>query len=153
MNVPPHKPARAWLAPVCALLFLVLAFAALGGGQNGFQSPALSPATDSKTAVELTQDGLDHILYGDARGGGHLHGTGKPCKTEFPAHWDTGKIAQAARTAANDNTLDWTQGDNGYWRAEKWVEGVKLRIVVDRDDHDIVTAYPVNLARNPCPAR
>jgi hypothetical protein len=33
-----------------------------------------------------------HILDGDATGGGHRHGTGKPGETEFPSSWTDDQI-------------------------------------------------------------
>jgi len=93
-----------------------------------------------------------HILGGDHRGGGHRYGTGKPCKSEFPADWDDSEILEAtARIAANDN-LNWQRQDNGYFVTEKMVEGVRVRVVLGRDKESVVTAYPTNVARNPCPA-
>ena len=101
----------------------------------------------------LTESGLAHITKGDARGGGHLHGTGKPCKSEFPPAWTSERIKkEIPLIAANDN-LTWQQQRNGYVVAETSVENLRLRIVVDPKDNEIVTAYPTNVPRNPCPAR
>lgn len=106
--------------------------------------PALSPA--------LTVQAEKHILYGDDRGGGHLHGAGKACKSEFPAEWEPEEvITHVKKVAANDN-LDWEQQQNGYYVAEQMVEGVRVRVVLNRDQKKIVTAYPTNVERNPCPA-
>lgn len=93
-----------------------------------------------------------HILYGDQSGGGHLHGTGKPCKSEFPAHWSADKIIDTTlRAAANDN-IPWRQQENGYYVADVMAEDVRLRIVLNSDKSEVVTAYPINVQRNPCPA-
>jgi filamentous hemagglutinin len=93
-----------------------------------------------------------HILYGDATGGGHLHGIGKPCKSEFPASWDAKEIISKVRnTAANDN-INWRRERNGYHVAERMIGNVRVRIVLDEGKDDVVTAYPLNLPRNPCPA-
>ena len=43
-------------------------------------------------AIRVTPERRTHILDGDAFGGGHRHGTGKPGKTEFPASWSDEKI-------------------------------------------------------------
>lgn len=101
----------------------------------------------------LTQQRLRHITDGDARGGGHLHGTGAPCKSEFPANWTRDKIARdIPLLAANDN-LEWKESRNGYVTADSMtVDGLKVRIVVDPKDNEIITAYPTNVKRNPCPA-
>ena len=110
----------------------------------------------SVTAIDdptLTSARLRHITDGDARGGGHLHGTGAPCKSEFPASWTREKIARdIPLLAANDN-LNWKESRNGYVIADTvTADGLKVRIVVDPQDNEIVTAYPTNVARNPCPA-
>ncbi len=103
----------------------------------------------------LTQQRLRHITDGDHTGGGHLSGTGAPCKSEFPPHWTREKIAHdLPLIAANDN-LRWqdsTQG-NGYQVAEAaTADGLVVRIVVNPRSNEIITAYPVNVRRNPCPA-
>lgn len=93
-----------------------------------------------------------HILYGDKRGGGHMHGAGKPCKSEFPAGWDIDKIlVTVSKIAANDN-VSWRQGDNGYWTGQQTIDGVKIRVVKDREGDNVITAYPLNTPKNPCPA-
>lgn len=43
-------------------------------------------------ALRVTPERATHILDGDATGGGHRHGAGKPGKTEFPAGWDGRKV-------------------------------------------------------------
>ncbi|MEZ5901772.1 MAG: hypothetical protein R3D88_00495 [Alphaproteobacteria bacterium] len=53
--------------------------------------------------------------------------------------------------AANDN-LNWEQQRNGYYVTEQPVGTVKVRVVKDRDGKNVVTAYPTNTPRNPCPA-
>lgn len=94
-----------------------------------------------------------HILYGDAQGGGHLHGVGKPCKSEFPAAWAAEDIIHTIKTLAANDNINWVQADNGYHTTEQTVSGIRIRIVTDREGDDIVTAYPVNVQRNPCPVR
>lgn len=100
----------------------------------------------------LSQERALHILYGDAHGGGHKSGLGIPCKSEFPADWDDTQITKSVkRLAANDNA-DWTRQDNGYYVSEQMDSGVKVRVVLGRNKDEIITAYPVNIPRNPCPA-
>ena len=108
-----------------------------------------SQITTSREII-LTEERVQHILYGDATGGGHIYGAGKPCKSEFPKDWPVTTIVMAImRTAANDN-LDWRQEDNGYYTAEKVWEDVKMRVVLDSNKQEIITAYPINTPRNPC---
>ena len=93
-----------------------------------------------------------HILYGDHSGGGHLYGMGKPCKSEFPRSWDAEQVlANIQNAAANDNA-DWQAQDNGYYVADVPVDGIKIRIVLNPDKDTVITAYPINVKRNPCPA-
>lgn len=99
----------------------------------------------------LTAERAKHILYGDKTGGGHLHGIGNPCKSEFPAHWSKDEIINnITRAAANDN-IDWKEQANGYATTEAQIEDLKVRIVIDSDTNKIITAYPVNVPRNVCP--
>jgi hypothetical protein len=112
-------------------------------------APHGRPATQ---AVILSPAREKHILYGDSRGGGHLHGQARPCKSEFPADWDAGKIiAVVTKEAANDN-LDWRRGRNGNEVAEVMKDGIKIRIVVNGRHDQIITAYPLNTPRIACPA-
>lgn len=114
-------------------------------------NPANDPANDN-IAPRLSPQRRTHILYGDAQGGGHMHGTGKPCKSEFPAEWTAEDIVHAVTTLAANDNINWKTADNGYHTAEQTVDGIKIRIVTDREGDDIVTAYPVNVRRNPCPS-
>ena len=108
-----------------------------------------SAANDN--APRLSPERSLHILYGDQTGGGHLYGVSAPCKSEFPASWTAEEIiATVKKLAANDN-VSWRQQENGYYTSEQMVEGVKIRVVLDREGDDIITAYPVNLKRNACP--
>lgn len=91
-----------------------------------------------------------HILYGDESGGGHHHTANRPCKTEFPVSWDEDRIIETVkRLAANDNA-PWRKEDNGYYVAEQMDGGVEVRVVLDEEGDDIITAYPTNLPRNEC---
>jgi len=113
-----------------------------------------APETTAKTQQMPVVTGLrrTHILYGDQSGGGHLHGAGKPCKSEFPASWSAEKIISTVeRAAANDN-IPWALQDNGYYVADVMADNIRLRIVLNNDKSEVVTAYPLNVQRNPCPA-
>ena len=82
----------------------------------------------------------------------HAHYSDMPCKSEFPTDWDDERIiATTKKIAANDNA-DWRQEDNGYYVTEDVVSGVKVRVVVDREESRVITSYPTNVERNPCPA-
>jgi hypothetical protein len=98
----------------------------------------------------LSDQRITHILYGDKTGGGHLHGVGKPCKSEFPADWSAEDIINTIRTQAANDNINWRKGDNGYHAGEVTVNNLRVRIVLDREMDDVVTAYPVNVKRNAC---
>ncbi|MCB9989051.1 MAG: EndoU domain-containing protein [Rhodospirillales bacterium] len=109
----------------------------------------LVPANDN-LPPRLSERRRIHILYGDESGGGHLHGVNKPCKTEFPENWDAQQVIKTVKAlAANDNVI-WHQEDNGYYVSEQDDGGLVVRVVLDREGDDIVTAYPVNVPSNPC---
>lgn len=132
-------------AGIAPLILAALVALLLGMGGEG------APQDTAAAGPALTAAAQQHILYGDQRGGGHLHGTGKACKSEFPADWDAAEvIAHVKNVAANDN-LDWERQDNGYYVAEQPIEGARVRVVLNRDRSGIVTAYPTNVKRNPCP--
>ena len=107
---------------------------------------------DFNRASVISDQRRTHILYGDATGGGHLHGTGKPCKSEFPAHWDEETILKEVELIASNDNLSWEQQRNGYHVVEQKVGIVKVRVVKGRDNEQVITAYPVNVPRNPCPS-
>lgn len=103
--------------------------------------------------VSVSEQSKIHILHGDKTGGGHQFGAGKPCKSEFPKEWSGDDIiANIEHIASNDN-LPWRKQKNGYYTAEETVEGVRVRVVLNGRRSDVVTAYPVNTGRNPCPPR
>lgn len=120
---------------------------------GGLQWPGLKNFGFGSDAITVSDARRIHILQGDNRGGGHAFGAGKPCKSEFPKEWSNDEIiAHVEAMAANDN-LDWRKQQNGYYTAEDTIESVRVRVVLNQKRDDIITAYPVNLGRNPCPAR
>jgi len=110
-----------------------------------------TPAANDN-APHIPQDRAKHILYGDRNGGGHLHGTGKPCKSEFPQNWDAQTVLQKIQTAATNDNAHWQQQPNGYYVADVPVDDIQIRIVLNNGQDTVITAYPVNVRRNPCPA-
>lgn len=136
----------------CAMAFMAKPMMNGLGHVNPFD-PLNSTGKAYKETVTLSDTALHHILEGDSHGGGHRHGQGAACKSEFPAGWDDAKIATVIRSAANNNSMGWKKADNGYYTADTFVDGLRLRIVTDREGDDVVTAYPLDTPRNPCPAR
>jgi len=107
---------------------------------------------DFNKASRISPQRREHILYGDATGGGHKHGVGAPCKSEFPEHWNEETIIKEVELIASNDNLAWQQQRNGYYVTEQKVGTVKVRVVKGRNGHDVITAYPTNVKRNPCPA-
>lgn len=133
-----------------ALAFLVLA--AIEITLNYPQSASLHDKADSFIGQPiLTEKAKQHILYGNETGGGHKHGINKACKSEFPKHWNDQKIiATIKKVAANDN-LHWQKQNNGYYVAEEKHDAINVRVVLGRQQKKVITAYPTNVKRNPCP--
>ena len=107
---------------------------------------------DFNKASAVSDARRTHILYGDATGGGHLYGTGSPCKSEFPKHWNEDTIIKEINLIASNDNLNWEQQRNGYYVTEQNVGTVKVRVVKGRKNKSVITAYPTNTGRNPCPA-
>ncbi len=131
------------------LVILLFLFAGYGTGFSDIQT-LFSP----REQITISERARIHILQGDSRGGGHQFAAGKPCKSEFPADWNEDEIIeQIEKIAANDN-LAWKRQKNGYHVAEQSAEdGTRVRVVLNARRDDVITAYPVNVRRNPCPAR
>ena len=120
-------------------------------GWDGLDTPG--PGRPPLDAVRMDADRAVHILDGDATGGGHRHGTGRPGKTEFPADWDdatiTGHIAAVAR---GPDTVE--QQPNGRWFLRGERDSVWIIVIVNPDGA-IWTAWPEEdspgVVRNPNP--
>jgi RHS repeat-associated protein len=91
----------------------------------------LNVASDART---------QHILNGDATGGGHLF-PGEPGKTPFPESWSAGEVMSAiSEVATNPNSkIVAEQGVRTVLNGE--VDGVLIKVVTDW--RDIITAYPL----------
>lgn len=138
------------LLALALLFFSLVTGIALIDTQELAEQAYNSPSSETIAAMPSLKADWDHILYGDETGGGHLHGTGIPCKSEFPENWGVDKVkSTVSRLAANDNA-DWRQEENGYIVSEQQSESLKIRVVVDPERAEIVTSYPVNVQRNPC---
>tara|TARA_B100000508_G_C11441876_1_gene269200 strand:- start:2 stop:505 length:504 start_codon:yes stop_codon:yes gene_type:complete len=115
-------------------------------------SPEPSIRPDFNEAGHISSQRRTHILYGDATGGGHLYGVGKPCKSEFPKYWDEQTVIKKIELIAANDNLNWEQQRNGYYVTEQKVGTINVRVVKGRDGEQVITAYPTNVPRNPCPA-
>lgn len=88
------------------IVFIVIACVYLVNSAYQFsvENPTPVGTVSADAGVILDESRVQHILYGDMRGGGHKFGVGKPCKSEFPQGWDDDKIIDVTRKiAANDN--------------------------------------------------
>ena len=152
----PHKT-KMILAIVLTILTSVMIAFAFPPHSSSLSPPLTTTeekniSDDAQPDPILTEKRKKHILYGDQTGGGHLHGQNKACKSEFPATWSEEKIIDTVtKLAANDNVA-WRQSRrNGNWVSDHKKEGLSIRIVLDDDREHIITAYPTNVKRNPCP--
>jgi hypothetical protein len=142
--------------------FIIIAMLSLGfAWQREVPSPLSPLATAAQenqadiniSAPILTEKRKQHILYGDHTGGGHLYGQKKACKSEFPKSWSEDKIISTVKTMAANDHAAWRQSNrNGNWVSHHEKEGLRIRIVLDDERREIITAYPINVKRNPCPA-
>lgn len=87
---------------------------------------------------------LDHICDGHPtkkESGGHLHGTGRPGKTEFPDGWGRLEISEALTAVANlaENPR---HRKNGEWYAQGTFQNVTVNAVV-QPDGSITAGWPV----------
>lgn len=111
---------------------------------SAWQRPGIAEHPDRPDIdhIRLPPDRLAHILDGDEQdGGGHLHGTGIPGKTEFPESWDDKQIARTVLRAAHQ-PQNVEQQDNGYWRVTGIYDDVDMRVIVNPDGR-IWTAHPI----------
>ncbi|TEH89153.1 DUF637 domain-containing protein, partial [Pseudomonas aeruginosa] len=118
----------------------------LGGGAKA------TPSADSLINLASNQRS-QHILLGDATGGGHLW-PGAPGKTAFPASWNGDKVMHNVSDLATDPKASWTQltgkpgaqfttkGKPVRWAVEGVRDGVNIRVIVEPHGEGIITAYP-----------
>jgi hypothetical protein len=94
-------------------------------------------------ALRVTPERATHILDGDATGGGHRHGTGKPGKTEFPASWDDGKVIDTVLDVARQpDPTPRHQEWNDRWVTRGTRDDVGIVAVIQRDGR-IWSAWPL----------
>lgn len=134
------------------LLAIIIVAALTYGIGNGWQLPSLPSIPSLNGGPDISEEAQAHILQGDENGGGHMFGAGKPCKSEFPKDWDESDILSNVRKVAANDNLKWKKQNNGYYVATDKVDGVKIRVVLDKERDDVVTAYPVNTKANSCKA-
>ena len=124
-------------------------------GENTLWAGALG--APRREDIRLTPERIQVILRGDPGNdtiGGHLHGTGRPGTSEFPASWSPAEIIGAVLLVALDpeEIAEAPQGPPGIRWFEGWQDGVNISGVV-RDDGEIEDAYPATYpheGQHPC---
>jgi len=91
----------------------------------------------------------DHILHGDATGGGHLW-PGKPGKSPFPSHWNADRVMAEVSDIATDPSIAPAAGRRGRTLLLATRDGVDITVVMESPARGggIVTAFPTNVPRN-----
>ncbi len=97
------------------------------------------PTPDS---IRLVPNQVRHILDGDAKGGGHRAGTGRPGKSEFPRGWSDARILGAVYSVARHPTTVEGPDDEGRFELHATVDDVLTAVIVERNGF-VVTAYPL----------
>lgn len=92
--------------------------------------------------LRLTPDRLAHITDGDRSGGGHLHGTGRAGKSEFPPLWGDDEISRAVSDIAR-HPQSATLQPHGRWLVEGTYDHVRIHAAVNPDGR-IWSAWPVD---------
>jgi Bacterial EndoU nuclease len=146
MSRPFRRPKKAF-----QLFIITVLLGGLFAYYNETQTPKDAPTAPANSDPALSEQRAAHILTGDQTGGGHLFGAAKPCKSEFPSSWDEGKILSAVKEIAANDNLPWEKQSNGYYVAESRKDGVRVRVVLNQNRTQIITGYPTNMPRNPCP--
>lgn len=108
--------------------------------------------------LPLEKHVLRHVCDGEPRRvdrrkkrGGHLFGTGRPNKTEFPPEWDRDRIAEVLMAVANDPDNVRPEQRRGNWVVLKRIEGVDVVVIVTPGG-DIRAGWPLKgprVWRNP----
>lgn len=111
--------------------------------RSAWESPGLAdhPARPAPDSFHIPFERRAHILEGDAGGGGHRHGAGRPGKTEFPASWDDEMITERVLSVARLPDQARYQ-PNGRWLVTGTSDEIRLSAVVLPDGR-IWTAYPL----------
>ncbi len=113
------------------------------------RTPEAEAAVFASLPKGLDESGMAHILWGDGPGrGGHLW-PGNPDKTPFPKDWQPERIRDTVGEILANTKTPWRPVDGGNRLVtEVFREGVQVRVVYDRVNQRIVSAYPINRPRN-----
>jgi hypothetical protein len=116
-------------------------------GETAAQRSARYGAETAPDYANIVSPGrTEHILNGDATGGGHMW-PGAPGKTPFPRDWSGARIMHEVSDIATDPASTRVrQGGREVVTGTRG--GVDIRVIVDYTNDNIITAYPTNLPRN-----
>ena len=124
------------------------------GGANAarkglsFANTALASARKGSSASEYVNiasaSRTEHILFGNATGGGHLWETVQKTgngKDPFPQDWSGEKIMHEVSDIITDPSVPWSPNKvSGRYEAIAERDGVTIKVVTDGSD--IITAFP-----------
>jgi hypothetical protein len=123
--------------------------------RSGWKRPGVAdhPDRPPPDSFRIPPERAAHILDGDATGGGHRHGTGRPGKTEFPATWDDSKVIDnVVDVARYPDGVPVQQAWNDRWQARGVRSDVDIVVIVERDGR-IWSGWPLEggpgVVRNP----
>jgi len=113
------------------------------------KAPTADPPEAEWTNL-ASESRTNHILYGDATGGGHLWPGGSG-KTPFPETWSPDRVMHEISDVATDPVSRFVPGRGGRTIAEGAREGVEIVVVLEAGSRGggIVTGFSSNLPRNP----
>ncbi|MGL5829078.1 MAG: EndoU domain-containing protein, partial [Angustibacter sp.] len=128
---------------------------AAGAGGVAVRAGRAGATASARTTAARSADGFvdlassarrNHILYGDATGGGHLW-PGLPGKTPFPRGWSADRVMHEISDVATDPNSTFKTGRGGSTIVTGTRDGVAIRVILRNGD--IVTGHPTNMPRNP----
>jgi hypothetical protein len=114
------------------------------GTRTGPTAPAKAPDYPHDRPHEISWSDLIHVCHGDENNdlkGGHLAGTGRPGKTEFPTEWDDERV-RAALTAVAAAPEKIKRLRHNKFAATGVHRGVEVTVVV-RSNGSIEAGWPV----------
>jgi len=132
---------------------LTLSGAITAGGTVALGKIGVSASIAGTRAAKrplISNSRANHILHGDATGGGHLW-PGSSGKSAFPKDWSADKVLNEIQSIASNTSIPGRVQANGRIAKEITVDGVDIRVVIEPQSKggSVVTAFPTNLPRTP----
>jgi len=104
--------------------------------------PDFTTVFSDSEPLTVSPERREHILHGEGGEGGHLYGSGRGEKTEFPEDWTEDDIIGAIETIANDPSIPAETQPNGRLKKVDVIDGIEIEVIIDPVE-GIVTGYPV----------